>query len=200
MDKLLYLIVDFSYGKEKIRKALSAGVDYVQLREKNISSAEYLARAKQMRILTREYHTKLIIDDRVDIALLSGADGVHVGQTDIPVADIRNYVGSEFIIGATAKTVSQAVKAEQDGANYLGTGAFFETKTKSDALPISEEMYRDILLATTIPNIAIGGITVENCDLPLSLGASGVAVSAGIMGQKEPEQIIHKFREKLCEQ
>lgn len=197
MKKCLYLIVDYSYGEEKIRTALSAGVDYVQLREKSITSAEYLARAKHLRELTREYNTKLIIDDRLDIALLSEADGVHVGQTDLPVGDIRTYVGNNFIIGATAKTVSQAIKAQQEGANYLGTGAFFQTRTKADALPIDEKTYRDILSVTTIPNIAIGGITADNCEYPLSLGASGVAVSAGIMGQNDIEKVIYKFREKL---
>ena len=197
MTKCLYLIVDFSYGEDKIRTALSAGVDYVQLREKNITSAEYLARAKQMRTMTRQYHTKLIIDDRLDIALLSEADGVHVGQTDLPVQDIRCHVGKNFIIGATAKTVSQAIKAEQEGANYIGTGAFFTTRTKADALPIDEITYKDILAATTIPNLAIGGITAENCSHPLSLGASGIAVSAGIMAQTDIEATIRKFRQKL---
>lgn len=197
MNRCLYLIVDFSYGEDKIRAALSAGVDYIQLREKSITSAEYLLRAKQLRTLTRQYNTKLIIDDRLDIALLSEADGVHVGQTDLPVRDIRAYVGERFIIGATAKTVSQAIEAEQEGANYLGTGAFFPTQTKADALPIDEKTYRDILSATTIPNIAIGGITAENCEYPLSLGASGVAVSAGIMGQQDVESSIRKFRQKL---
>ncbi len=197
MKKYLYLIVDFSFGEEKIRTALSAGVDYIQLREKSITSAEYLARAKHLRSLTREYNTKLIIDDRLDIALLSEADGVHVGQTDLPVHDIRTYAGDNFIIGATAKTVSQAIKAQQEGANYLGTGAFFYTQTKEDALRIDEKTYRDILSATTIPNIAIGGITADNCDYPLCLGASGVAVSAGIMAQNDIKRAICNFREKL---
>ena len=106
--KYLYLIADFSYGEAKIEAALKAGVDYIQLREKNISSAEYLLRAKKLREMTEKYHTKLIINDRLDLALLSGADGVHLGQEDVPVKDARKLLGAQKIIGATAKTPEQA--------------------------------------------------------------------------------------------
>lgn len=113
MKRWLYLIADFSYGEEKIETALKAGVDYIQLREKNISSAEYLKRARMLREMTDKYHTKFIVNDRLDIAMISGADGVHLGQSDIPVADARKILGRDKMIGATAKTVEQAVKAER---------------------------------------------------------------------------------------
>lgn len=193
MERWLYLIADYSYGIKKIEKALEAGVDYIQLREKNISSAEYLKRAKELRVLTKAYGTKLIINDRVDIALLSRADGVHLGQSDIPVWEARKLMGKDGIIGATAKTKEQAIKAQQEGADYLGSGAWFPTETKADAVPITEETYREILDAVSIPNVAVGGITVENCEKPLRCGAYGLAVSAGILQAEDTEAQVKGF-------
>ena len=193
----LYLITDFSYGEEKIAQALQAGVDYVQLREKEISSAEYLCRARRIREMVQKWPAKLIINDRLDIALLCGADGVHLGQSDIPAADARRLAGKDFIIGVTAKTPEQAAKAQADGADYLGSGAWYSTNTKKDAVPISDDAYRAILSAAPLPNVAVGGLTVENCDRPLLLGASGLAVSAGIMASGNIPETIRMFREKL---
>lgn len=197
MKRWLYLIADFSYGKEKIETALKAGVDYVQLREKNISSAEYLKRARILREMTEKYHTKFIVNDRLDIAMLSEADGIHLGQSDVPVADARKILGRDKIIGATAKTVEQAVKAEQEGADYLGSGAWFFTSTKKDAVPIAEETYRDILNAVTIPNVAVGGINAENGRKPLECGASGLAISAGILAAEDVAAEVRKLRDML---
>ena len=197
MKRWLYLIADFSYGEEKIETALKAGIDYIQLREKNISSAEYLKRAKLVRKMTEKYPAKFIVNDRLDIALLSDADGVHLGQSDVPVADARSVLGKNKIIGATAKTLEQAVQAEQAGADYLGSGAWFFTSTKKDAVPIAEETYRDILKAVSIPNVAVGGITAENCRKPLSCGANGLAISAGILGAEDVAAEVRKLREIL---
>ncbi|TGY95998.1 thiamine phosphate synthase [Petralouisia muris] len=197
MKKWLYLIADFSYGEEKIEAALKAGVDYIQLREKNISSAEYLLRAKRLREMTEKYHTRLIINDRLDLAALSGADGVHLGQEDVPVKDARRFLGPQGIIGATAKTPEQAKKAMEDGADYLGVGAWFFTETKKDALPISEDTYQKILQAASIPNLAVGGINAENCRKPLSLGAGGLAISAGILKAEDPGAETAKIRRIL---
>lgn len=197
MKRWLYLIADFSYGEEKIETALKAGIDYIQLREKNISSAEYLKRAKLVRKMTEKYPAKFIVNDRLDIALLSDADGVHLGQSDVPVADARSVLGKNKIIGATAKTVEQAVQAEQAGADYLGSGAWFFTSTKKDAVPIAEETYRDILRAVSIPNVAVGGITAENCRKPLSCGANGLAISAGILSAEDVAAEVRKLREIL---
>ena len=197
MKRFLYLIADFSYGEEKIEAALEAGVDYIQLREKNLSSAEYLLRAKRLREITKKYSTKLIINDRLDITMLSQADGVHLGQSDISVKDARVLLGKSKIIGATAKTVEQARMAMKDGADYLGSGAWFPTDTKKDAIPISEEMYRNILKEASIPNVAVGGITADNCDKPPSCGAHGLAISAGILKAKDIAAEILKIRESL---
>lgn len=193
----LYLITDFSYGEEKIKTALKAGVDFVQLREKDITSAEYLKRAKMMKRMTDYFGTRLLINDRIDIALLSGADGVHLGQDDIPVSDARQVLGENAVIGATAKTGEQAVRAQREGADYLGSGAWFPTGTKKDAVPITAERYREILALTAIPNAAVGGITVSNCRLPLECGADGLAVSGGIMGADDITKAVGRFRELL---
>jgi len=195
--KWLYLITDFSYGKEKIDEALRAGVDFIQLREKNISSAEYLRRARRLVKMAKYSKTKVIINDRVDIALLGGADGVHLGQEDIPVADARWLMGAGKIIGATAKTPEQAKVAEDQGADYLGSGAWFPTETKKDAVPVTEERYRRILEAVTIPDVAVGGITVENCGYPLACGCDGLAVSGAIMRSGDITGTIRRFRSML---
>ncbi|MCI8482990.1 MAG: thiamine phosphate synthase [Lachnospiraceae bacterium] len=197
MKRWLYLIADFSCGEDKIEEVLRVGVDYIQLREKEISSAEYLQRARRLREMTQKYRTKLIINDRMDIALLSHADGVHLGQEDIPVEDARAFLGKDAVIGATAKTVEQAKRAVEQGADYLGSGAWFFTETKKDAVPISEEMYRNILQAAPVPNVAVGGITRENCRKPLSCGAHGLAVSAGILKSSDPAAETASIRKIL---
>lgn len=193
----LYLITDFSYGKEKIAEALHAGVDYIQLREKEISSAEYLRRARLLMELSANSGAKVIINDRVDIALICGADGVHLGQEDVPAADARRLLGEGKIIGVTAKTKEQAAAAQAQGADYLGSGAWFPTRTKKDAVPLTAERYRQILEAVTIPNVAVGGITAENCGYPLACGCDGLAVSGGIMQSEDISGTIRRFRDVL---
>lgn len=195
--KWLYLITDFSYGKEKIAEALRSGVDFIQLREKEISSAEYLRRARLLMELAENSGVKVIINDRVDIALLCGADGVHLGQNDVPAADARRLLGAGKIIGVTAKTPGQAAAAEAQGADYLGSGAWFPTQTKKDAVPITEERYRQILEAAALPNVAVGGITAENCGYPLACGCDGLAVSGGIMRSEDIPGTIRLFRNAL---
>ncbi|MEY8427932.1 thiamine phosphate synthase [Lachnospiraceae bacterium 46-15] len=193
----LYLITDFSYGKEKICEALKAGIDFIQLREKNISSAEYLRRARLLMEWAEHSRAKVIINDRVDIAMLCGADGVHLGQEDIPVRDARRLLGEGKLIGATAKTPEQAGAAEKESADYLGSGAWFPTHTKEDAVPITEERYRQILDAVQIPNVAVGGITAGNCGRPLECGCDGLAVSGGIMKAEDISGTIREFRRKM---
>ncbi|MDD6038234.1 MAG: thiamine phosphate synthase [bacterium] len=197
-DQCLYLIADFSYGEDKIYEALRAGVDVIQLREKDISSAEYLRLAMRLREMTRETNTIFIVNDRLDLALLSEADGVHLGASDVPVAQARALLGEDYIIGATAKTVEQAKLAGESGADYIGSGAWAKTTTKTDAVPISEEVYREILAVSGLKNVAVGGITVENCARPLSCGAAGLAVSAGIL-KGDIRANIAGFREKMKE-
>lgn len=197
MGRWLYLIADFSSGEEAIRQSLEAGIDYIQLREKEITSAKYLKRARRLREMTADFDTKLIINDRLDIAMLCDADGVHLGQSDIPVRDARMLLGKGKIVGATAKTVEQAKQAMAEGADYLGSGAWFPTETKKDAVSLSEEVYRAILKAAPIPNVAVGGITADNCRRPLECGAAGLAISAGILKAERPAAEIARIRECL---
>lgn len=203
--KILYLIADLYDGDEKVKAALEAGVDYVQLREKNITSARYLEDAMHMRRLVDDNNkkfgtvTKLIINDRLDIAAIAGADGVHLGAGDIPVDKARRFLGSGAVIGATAKTPTQALRARADGADYLGTGAFFATSTKPDAKLIDSEAYKSILDAVDIPDLAIGGITTDNCRIPLELGADGLAVSAGILKSGDIKKSIDDFRRIMAD-
>ena len=199
MKRWLYLIADFSCGEEAIRQSLETGVDYIQLREKDITSAEYLRRARRLREMTADFDTKLIINDRLDIAMLCDADGVHLGQSDVPVQDARMLLGKGKIIGVTAKTVEQAEQAMANGADYLGSGAWFPSETKKDAVLLSEEVYRAILKAAPIPNVAVGGITAQNCIRPLGCGATGLAISAGILKAKSPAKELRNIRKYLEE-
>lgn len=193
----LYLIADFSCKEDIMKQVLGAGIDFIQLREKEITSAEFLRRARILRELTAGTKTKLIINDRLDIALLSDADGVHLGQSDIPVKDARGCLGTDKMIGATAKTPAQARQAMKDGADYLGSGAWFPTQTKKDAVPISREVYKEILRTAPIPNVAVGGITAENGREPLACGAHGLAISAGILKARNPVEEVRKVRSLL---
>ena len=196
-DLSIYLIGSMAYGIKKIEEALAAGVTLFQLREKNISSRQYLDYAKQIKACTSYYGVPLIINDRVDIALLSGAEGVHLGQSDVPIADVRALVGNDFIIGATAKTLETALEAEKQGAHYIGCGAWFETSTKLDATVLEHESYRKIKQQLTIPGVAIGGITVENCRIPLSYGVEGIAMASGILGSQNITETVKQLSETI---
>lgn len=194
---ILYLIADFSRGEQVIEEALKAGVDYIQLREKGLSSAQYLQRSYRMKEMAETYKTPFILNDRLDIAMICGADGVHLGQEDIPIREARCLLGPDKIIGATAKTPSQALAAQKEGADYIGSGAWFPTRTKPDAIPMDQEIYRKILDTISIPNLAVGGIVPENGHIPLAAGASGLAVSEGILGSVNIRERILRIRSIL---
>lgn len=200
---ILYLIADRRQGDRNILEALDAGVDIVQLREKGRTGAEYLADAVW---LGREAHKReilFLVNDRLDIALASGADGVHLGQDDLPVSRARQIADrcglKDFIVGATARTKEQAVRALEEGADYTGSGAWYSTGTKPDATLITDETYREILASADVINVAIGGLTPDNCGRPLELGADGLAVSAGILSAPSVTEAVLQFKKKLSE-
>ncbi len=170
--------------REVVRESLAGGVTMVQLREKQLDDAAFLAEARALQQLCREYRVPFLINDRVDICLAVGADGVHVGQSDMEAGDVRAKLGPDKIIGVTAKTVEQARLAEQRGANYLGVGAVFPTGTKSDTSVIRHETLQEICAAVSIPVVAIGGITRENAPLLRGRGVHGIAVVSAIYGQQ----------------
>lgn len=183
----LYAVTDRAWvGRqtflEQIEDALRGGVTIVQLREKYLDEDAFTTQAIQVRTLCRRYGVPLIINDNVDVALRSGADGVHVGMEDTPVAELRRRVGPDFLIGATAKTVDQARAAEAAGADYLGVGAVFPSPTKKNAIRITNEQLRTICTCVSIPTVAIGGIDRGNVLQLRGCGMDGIAVVSALFG------------------
>ena len=198
-DLSLYLVTDrpLSRGRDMhwiVEEAVKGGCTIVQLREKDCDTATFVALAQQLKETLRPYGIPLIINDSVEIARLSDADGVHVGQSDMQAKDVRDLLGPDKIIGVTAKTVEQALLAQEMGADYLGTGAFFVTDTKKDALPITHEMARAITAAVDIPVTGIGGITPGNLDTLEGLGLDGVALVSAIFSAPDIEQRCRQLR------
>ncbi len=201
---LLYAVTDRGFvGKqtlyEQIEDALRGGVTVLQLREKDLSEDEYVKEAVQVKKLCDKYGVALIINDSVDVALRSGADGVHVGIEDMAVSDIRKRVPDGFIIGATAKTVEQARSAEADGADYLGVGAVFPSPTKKNAIRITPEQLKNITDSVSVPAVAIGGITADNVDEIKDCGVDGVAVVSAIFGADDIESAAAELQRKVKE-
>lgn len=203
IDYTLYLCTDRDIMttdtiEESVELAIKGGVSVVQLREKKCSSREFYKLARVVKEVTDAYEVPLLINDRVDIAMAVGADGVHLGQTDIPVRVARNLLGADKIVGATANTVEKAVEACKFGADYLGVGDVFGTSTKSDARPVTWEELKKIREAVPIPIVAIGGIRKENIHKLRGTGVDGAAVISAIVGQEDitaaAEELIAGFR------
>lgn len=201
---LLYAVTDRKPSAEKtlydqVKEAILGGVTMVQLREKNLDQEELVREAVEMRKLCHSFGVPLIINDNVDVAIKSGADGVHVGIEDMPVSEIRKRVGRDFIIGATAKTVEQAKFAEISGADYLGVGAVFPSPTKTNAVRITNEQLREIASSVRIPIVAIGGINSENALEIRNSGASGIAVVSALFSAEDIKAAAEKLRETARE-
>lgn len=201
---LLYGITDRAWeGRqtlyEQVEEALEGGITILQLREKNLKEEDFIREAVEIRNLCHKYNVPLIINDNVQVALKSGADGVHVGITDTPVAEIRELTGENFIIGATAKTVEQAKEAEKSGADYLGVGAVFPSSTKKTAIRITKEELQKICSSVKIPAVAIGGITDENISEIKGGGMSGIAVVSAIFGAENIKEAAVELKEKARE-
>lgn len=197
-ELLLYAVTDRHWlGEEtlydQVKKALDGGATFVQLREKNLDREVFLAEAKEIQKLCKEYGVPFVINDEVSIAKDIDADGVHVGQSDMEAMDVRKILGPDKIIGVSAQTVEQAIIAEKHGADYLGVGAVFTTGSKDDADDVSHETLKAICEAVSIPVIAIGGITKDNVAELAGSGICGVAVISAIFGQKD----IQKATEEL---
>ena len=158
----------------------------LQLREKDKSTREYLALAEKVHTLTRKYNVPLIIDDRIDVALAAGAEGVHLGQSDMPIDLARRILGDDIIIGATAKTVPQALEAYQQGADYLGVGAIYPTTTIVRTVLTSTDTLDAICRAVPIPVNAIGGLNKDNINILRGIGISGICAVSAIMKADDP--------------
>jgi thiamine-phosphate pyrophosphorylase len=205
IDLRLYLVTDkgLSRGRpmeEIVRQSVAAGVTAVQLREKDAATREFLEQAFALRRATSQLFVPLIINDRVDVALACRADGVHLGQSDMPCALARGLVGQEMIIGVSASTLEEALEAEADGADYLGVGPLFPTATKADALPATGlELLRTIRRAVRIPLVGIGGINQQNGGEVIRAGAHGVAVVSAIVAAADPAAAARALRAKVDE-
>jgi len=188
----LYAVTDRSWLRgqtlyEQVEQALIGGATLVQLREKELDEETFLREAVELAKLCHRCGVPLLINDNVEIARRSGADGVHVGQDDMEAASVRSILGSEMIVGVTAKTVEQAIRAQKAGADYLGSGAVFGSATKLNAKPMTKELFGSICNAVTIPVVAIGGINRHNILELAGTDLSGVAVVSGIFAASDIE-------------
>ena len=196
---LLYAVTDRSWvGKltlfEQVELALRGGATCIQLREKELNESAFLEEAIAMKRLCQAYRVPFIIDDNVEVAIRSGADGIHVGQHDRKAGNVRKLVGDGMILGVSAQTVAQAVLAEKSGADYLGVGAVFSTTTKLDAETVSLETLKAICQAVSIPVVAIGGIGRQNIPRLAGTGVDGVALVSAIFGSPDIEAECRRLR------
>jgi thiamine-phosphate pyrophosphorylase len=193
VDWSLYVVTDRPLARGRsleqvVEAALRGGATVIQLREKETNTREFIALGQRLQELCRAHQVPLIINDRLDVALAIEADGVHVGQEDMPVALARRLLGPDKILGATASTPEEARQAEADGADYLGCNAVFYTPTKTDTgTPLGIEGFRRLVQAVSIPVVAIGGIKATNTAELIQAGAAGVAVVSAVMAADDPE-------------
>ena len=189
-DMLLYVVTDRSWlGKNdlaaQVEDTLRAGATFVQLREKQLDDAAFLAEARRIKAVTDRYGVPFVINDNVRVALACGADGVHVGQEDMEAGDVRKLLGPDKILGVSAHTMEEARLAAARGADYLGVGAVFSTSTKLDVNTLPFETLREICGAVSIPVVAIGGINRDNIRKLKGSGIGGVAVISAIFAQPD---------------
>ncbi|WP_258833229.1 thiamine phosphate synthase [Peribacillus frigoritolerans] len=191
IDLSLYLVTEESIAIEELTKiiaeSVSGGVSIVQLREKNNSSLSFYKKASALKQLLNELSIPLIINDRVDIALAVGADGIHIGQDDLPLPVVKKMVPEDMIVGVSVSTLEEALEAERNGADYIGVGSVFPTKTKQDATLMALEDLGEICRSVSIPAVAIGGITADNMSPLSNSGLSGTAVVSAIMNADNPK-------------
>ena len=204
VDLTLYLVTDSTYHTEEsflhtVEEACIGGATIVELREKGGSSRDYLNQALKVKEITDRYHIPLIIDDRIDIALACDAAGVHVGQSDLPVSYARRLLGPDKIVGATAKTVPQALEAYEQGADYLGVGAMFPTTTKVVTILTAPATLTEIRHTVPIPVVAIGGLNRGNMDILKDTAADGIAVVSAIMKAEDPRSAAEELKKHMIE-
>ena len=199
----LYVITDEKIGLSRPHAELAAlallgGADCIQLRDKEMSGSDLYRTALAIRSLTEDADALFIMNDRLDIALASGADGIHLGQSDLPVAEARRITHQEFIIGASVGSVEEAIRAERAGADYLALSPTFSTRSKDDAGDGHGLLIlKAICSATSLPVIAIGGITRYNVGSVIGAGADGVAVISAIVGERDVRRAAAELKEEI---
>lgn len=204
LDTTLYFVTDSTNWEEEaflsvVDKACAGGATIVQLREKNRTGREYLDLAIKTKAVTDKYGIPLIIDDRADIALAADAAGVHVGQSDLPVYAARKIMGKEKIVGATAKTVEQALEAQRQGADYLGVGAMYPTTTKVITVLTKPETLRAICVAVDIKVNAIGGLNKDNLEIIKGIPVDGICAVSAIMKADDPLEAAKQLKSAFIE-
>ncbi|MBI3997815.1 MAG: thiamine phosphate synthase [Armatimonadetes bacterium] len=202
MDLSLYVLTDRVLSgrshEEQAAEAIRGGATAIQLREKTFSTRQMVEVGTRLAELCRRSGVVVMVNDRADVAVACAADGVHVGEDDLPVAAARRIVGAGKVVGASADTVEAAVRAEREGADYLGVGSLFATATKPDAgAPIGLGALRDIVRAVRIPVVGIGGITPDNAPDVIRAGAAGVAVISAVVGQPDIAAAARRLRERI---
>lgn len=204
IDYTLYLCTDRKLMscetvEESVESSIKGGCTLIQLREKECSSKEFYRLALRVKKITDKYNVPLIINDRFDIALLAGADGVHLGQSDLPCREVRKLAGEDFIIGVSAVTPEEAEKAQKDGADYLGVGAMYATSTKTDARPVTIETLKEIRNRVNIPIVAIGGINESRLPDFKGTGINGFSVISAVISQPDIENAAKSLKSKILE-
>lgn len=198
LDLLLYAITEKRYSRgrplaEMMEPCLKGGASLIQLRDKKATTRELVDEALELRGLTRAYSVPLIINDRVDVALASSADGVHLGKDDMDPSTARKLLGPGKIIGMTVRNVDEARDAERQGVDYIAAGSIYESETKKAEI-IGLEGLRDILNSTSLPVVAIGGIRPENLNEIFDMGASGVALAKELLESEDIEEKVRSIR------
>ncbi len=201
---LLYAVTDRHWlGKRSlvsvVKESLDGGVTFVQLREKDLKYEKFLSEANYIKRICHDYHVPFVVNDNIDIARVVDADGVHVGQSDMEVSEVRKLLGPDKIIGVSAQTVEQAIAAWKAGATYLGVGAVFPTGSKDDADDVSLETLKEICAAVPIPVVAIGGISLKNVKELTGTGIDGIAVISAIYAQEDICQASKDLKEAVAE-
>ncbi len=201
-DLFLYAVTDRKWtGKktlfEQVEESIKGGVTFVQIREKELEYKLFLDEAIKMKDLCKKYDIPFVVNDNVDIAIKSNADGVHVGQEDMEALNVREMIGKDKILGISVQTLEQAIEAEKKGADYLGVGAIFPTNSKDNAVKVSIETLSLICKSVNIPVVAIGGINKTNINQLKNTGISGVALISAIFENDDIEYATRELKEIL---
>ena len=201
-DLKLYLVTDSEILKDRdfykcIEDAIKSGVTMVQLREKNADGKEFLEKAIKLRELTNKYNVTFVINDRIDIAMLVDADGVHIGQSDIDAVSARKLLGDNKIIGVSARNIEEAKIAKANGADYLGIGAMFSTSTKMDAKLVSFDTLEEITNEVDLPFVLIGGITLDNVEMLKKFTPDGYALVSSILAASNISKRVEQWYARI---
>lgn len=201
----LYAVTDRAWLRgrtlyEQAEEALRGGSTCLQIREKDLDDDSFLKEALELKDLCARYDVPLIVNDNVEVAIASGAAGLHIGQHDAPASEVREKIGPDVLLGVSAQNVEQALKAEADGADYLGVGAVFPTGTKLDADYVDFDTLKAICDAVSVPVVAIGGISLDNLGELAGSGIDGVAVVSAIFAADDIEQATKELRKRVKEE